>query len=444
MSFKPTIVVVVLALLGVAVVVAVRRPDAVATESTVAALPGASDLPADDLTRITVERAGAPALEFARGDQGWAQVRPFAHPVDPFSIRQLAIGVAQLEVVKRLGADALDGIDLGLDPPRSAVTYAWPGGTWTLHFGRRAVAGRWYLRVAGDPAVYVVRGDLYERAVTMDSKEWRDRTIFPGVSPDADRITIADGGNRTVLQRDRRRWQMIEPVRTRVDAAALDELLSALGRAASGGFIADQPEDLARFGLDRPVGTVTVTLPRGAGELQLAVGSRMGVGSEDRFGIVSGPPVVVRVPEAVLAAFFRPARTFIDPTASGVTAANVKSLIVRGPGDELRLERDLERWRAAEQGVEVPPELVEGLLQQLTARRASRLELRPYPRDLQVATVTMYGFDGMPLDTVRIAREPDGGPWLLDDGDDVLRVFPAETTIPLTPAEFGLTAQSTR
>ena len=61
-----------------------------------------------------------------------------------------------------------------------------------------------------------------------------------------------------------------------------------------------------------------------------------------------------------------------------------------------------------------------------------------YPRDSQVATITMYGFDARPLDTVRVARDPETGAWALDNGDDVLRIFPAETTIPLTPDDFGL------
>jgi hypothetical protein len=310
------------------------------------------------------------------------------------------------------------------------------------------VAGRSYLKIAGEPDVLVVRGELHDRAVQMDPKGWRDRTIFPGVSPEADQITIDDGTTRTVLRRERRQWTMSEPVRTRVDEHAGGELLSALGRAVSGGFILDEPQDLSGFGLDEPAGTVTVVSSRAVGgdggprrearTLRLLVGARMGVGSEDRFGMVEGRPVVVRLPEPVLVAFFRPVVTLIDPAASGVLAANVKSIVVRGPDGEVRLERDLERWVAPEDGVDVNVEIVERLLELLTQRRSDRIDVMTYPRDHQVATITMYGFDARPLDTVRVARDPDSGAWALDNGDDVLRIFPAETTIPLTPDDFGL------
>ena len=453
MSFKPTIVVVVLAVIGVAVVVLLRQGEPEASPTQREALLSAAQLPVDAVTRITLERRGDPELVFVRGADGWTQTEPFAHPMDPFSIRRLAALAGQLEVVKRLAPGDLQGIDLGLQPPRATVTYEWPHGTLGLHLGRRAVAGRSYLKIAGEPDVLVIRGELHERAVQMDPKGWRDRTIFPGVSPDADQIILDDGSTRTVLRRERRQWTMSEPVRTRVDDLALGELLSALGRAVSGGFILDEPQDLARFGLDEPAGSVTVVSTRavpGDGEprretrtLRLLVGARMGVGAEDRFGMVEGRPVVVRLPEAVLLAFFRPVVSLIDPTASGVLAANVKSLIVRGPDREVRLERDLERWVAPEHGVAVNSEIVERLLEFLTQRRSDRIDVMSYPRDSQVATITMYGFDARPLDTVRVARDPETGAWTLDNGDDVRRIFPAETTIPLIPADFGLTDQVT-
>ena len=54
--------------------------------------------------------------------------------------------------------------------------------------------------------------------------------------------------------------------------------------------------------------------------------------------------------------------------------------------------------------------------------------------------VILYGFDGRPIDTVRIALDPKGGNWALENGDDVLRVFDASFDLPLAPSEFGLGA----
>ena len=156
--------------------------------------------------------------------------------------------------------------------------------------------------------------------------------------------------------------------------------------------------------------------------------------------MIQGRPVVVRLSEPVLRALFRRPESLADPTGSSVLAPDVKSLVIRGPGGEFRLVRDLDRWSAPQYGVEVPRQLVQDLLEQLTALRAAEIEFRPHPHEMEVATVTLYGFDATPLDTVRIAREADSGRWSLENGDDVLRFYPKNLQIRITPSDFDLQA----
>jgi hypothetical protein len=66
------------------------------------------------------------------------------------------------------------------------------------------------------------------------------------------------------------------------------------------------------------------------------------------------------------------------------------------------------------------------------------VELQGYPRELEVATITLRGFDQRPRDTVRIVEDPANGEWALENGDDVLRVFPASFKPALRAADFGL------
>ena len=86
----------------------------------------------------------------------------------------------------------------------------------------------------------------------------------------------------------------------------------------------------------------------------------------------------------------------------------------------------------------VPVAVVAALIGQLTEARAVEMRLDPYPHELELATVTFLGFDRRPIDTVRVARNPDTGRWLLDNGDGVLRVLPPAMELPLTPADYGL------
>jgi hypothetical protein len=464
MHVRWTIAVCLLAVLGVIAAVLVERGgpagearDRQANRPLLA--PGA--LPVDEVDRITLKRPGRPEMVFARREAYWEQAEPFAHPMQAHSIRELAALAGELVVIGTVesgeGAEALSPATVGLEPPLAEITYRWPQGSVSLKLGRRGIAGRAYLQVADDETVYVVNQDLHERAVDMDVKEWRDRRLFHDAGIDSERIEIDSSGGAIVLARDQRQWKMQSPVSSRLDDAARDELLAALGRAQSGGFILDQPDDLTRFGLADPAGSVTVVTMRRleeGGEIvrrpdtqRLLIGARIGVGSQDRFGMVEGRPVVVRIGEPVLRALFRQPVDLVSPVASGVVAADVKTIRINGPAGDFRLQRDLERWVAPDHDDrDVPPEVVDELLSALMEARAQQVELRPWPRELEVAMITMLGFDAQPLDTVRIAQLPSAddepGAWILENGDNVLRIHSAELSLPLTPEAFGLAVEA--
>ena len=76
---------------------------------------------------------------------------------------------------------------------------------------------------------------------------------------------------------------------------------------------------------------------------------------------------------------------------------------------------------------------MDALLAILTETRAPDVVVQAFPAEMAVANVTFMGWDGRPIDTVRIAREPEGGRWALENGDGVLRILPASTVMTLGP-----------
>jgi hypothetical protein len=485
LPWRSTIVLFLAAFVGVAAIMTTARRHAQTPRHAPSSsrLFSAAELPVDSITRISLKRAGEPELVFVRtargGGTAWEQSAPFAYPMDAFSIRQLAVAARELEVIDTVELSSLSPqllADLQLDPPAATITYQWDQGSVALQLGRLGFAGRAYLRVAGKDNrlydMYVVDRTLHEHALEDDPREWRDRAIFRDVGVDSSRIEIRHGsageaGNRVVLIRQRKQWKMMEPAATRIDPVARDAFLRDLGRARLAGFVLDQPTatDLARFGLSEPVASLTVTTNAGDGEVASAsqtlfIGARAGGASaamHDRFAMIDGRPVVVKISGHVLAALFRQPQDLADPVACGAIPADVKSIIIRSERVELTLVRDLELWRGlrsrsdlqsatnAQESKTGQPLSDEGLrnvqelLHQITRLRAPHVEFKRFPRDLQIATVTLVGFDAMPLDTVRIAQEPDTGRVAMDNGDDVLRVFPAGLKMKLASEDFGLT-----
>jgi len=461
---RSTIVTLIIAGLLVVLAFLTREDDARGEEAAIGPRPleVSQSFPANEVTRITLKRRGEQPLRFERREMNWVQVEPFMFPMDAFSVRQLARLVRDIEVVDSIEPDQLgEGLSagtLGLDPPAATIEYAWAAegdgeiDSLTLHLGRRGIAGRAYLRVDDDPAVLVTNQVLHERAVDMDDKEWRARPLFRGVSIDATSVERRNGESQLVLERDGRRWRMLEPAKTRLDLVALEEFFQALASAKLSGFIKDQPADIAAFGLAAPIGTLSVTMqrpvetPDGAithefDTQQLRLGSRIGGSTQDRFAMVDGRPVVFRLPASALLALFKQPTELMEPTGSGVAPADVKAVDIDGPGGRFLLERDIDKWIAPDyDGMEVPPAYVGQLLTNLCELRAPDVMQSPYPRDLHVATITLIGFDGRPLDTVRIARETEehGRNWAFENGDNVLRIYPESLKLRLTPGDYGL------
>ncbi len=456
MRIMSTMIAVVLAALGVVMMLRTAQEDGsrIATPTS-SPLLTAGDLPIDEVDRITITRADAPPMIFERSGSEWMQSQPFAHPMDPYSMRQMVAAARELTLIDRipphaLGSDqSLATLQLAAPPAPSAgeITYQWAGGSLTLELGRRSVAGRAYLRRKGDDAVCIVNQRLHERVLDMSPMEWRVRRVFQHAGADSTTIGWRQGDVKMTLERDGRRWMMTDPARTRADQANLDAYLQAIGRASVSDFILDvkDEKELANFGLANPVGVLTITSPRsGAGEgttvtERLLVGSPVGTSSQDRFAMIEGRPVIVRLGMTVIEALFRMPVNLASPTGSGVRPADVKSLVIRASGEELRLERDLEKWRAPDRdNIEVNATLVQELLNQLCMLRAPAVQFKSYPRELEAATITLHGFDGKAIDTVRIAQEKESPSTALENGDNVLRVFPQGLKLRLTAADFGI------
>jgi len=88
------------------------------------------------------------------------------------------------------------------------------------------------------------------------------------------------------------------------------------------------------------------------------------------------------------------------------------------------------------QSGKVERERVEGLLKALSETRAQAIELAAFPATESIAMVTLLGFAGEPLDTVRIARRESDSKWILENGDGVLRLHGA-IELPLAADELG-------
>jgi hypothetical protein len=417
----------------------------------------------EKLSEVIIDRDGT-RYRFVRRGASWWQTAPVEHAADGWAVRQFATRVMKAESVRtvELATGASEALAAaGLSPPEGRVELVESSGEparpdtaphrVVVELGKRSLAGRAYARVVepapSTPRYEVIDASLHDFALEHDPKEFRRRDIFVDIG-EVDRIELTASGTTTAIQRTGRAFRIDGPIKTRADRQQCEELVDAIRRARSGGFVVDNPAELSVYGLQPPAAVLAVQ--GGGASTRLLIGDPVSIGAQDRFGLVEGTKTVVRLPAAVLAGVAPRADRLIDTLATGVRAQDVGAIEITQGEASMSLRRETDGWSArvvepaavepatVERRGTADPSAVAKLLAALTETRAGSVQIAAFPTERARATITLRGFAGEALDTVRVASGAQGG-IVFENGDGVLRVHGA-IELPLSRSELGFTA----
>ncbi len=399
-----------------------------------------TQLPRAQVVAITVVDDELQESNYAREEDEWWMIEPFRHRVLTTAMHQLIDAALLTQVIDSSPVDGDTSLDrYQLQPPLAMIKFDTGANTVEIELGRTGIGGRGYVRRPGEDHVLLTNGPLHEQLFGEDPIQWRERSLFPGMDIEVDRLSRSIEGKPIALERAGRVWTMTAPISTRVDSEAMSNHVIDLARAQWSDVLLEQPEDLAGFGLDPPVAILQIE--RDGQIRELHVGERLGSNTQDRAAMVVGVPVVLRISGDTVSRILSDPASLIDHTGSGVHPADVKQVVIETPEATIILERTLDEWTSpSHEDRTVPSETVEQLLDSLTTLRATEVELKStYPDELERARVTFYGFDAMPIDTVRLLRETgDVGRWGMENGDRVIRIHPEFLVLSLSPVDYGL------
>jgi len=381
------------------------------------------------IVKITLVRRDETVL-FERIEGIWWQTEPFVCKMDTPSMVKLverAQGLLQLGVIE----GDVSKETLGLGKHSNSLTLATENKTISLSLGRMALGGRAYAAV-DDGRPVMVSQSLHRLAIESDHRYWRDIRIFPMMSVDTQRIERRIDDDVLVLESRSGKWMIKEPVSARVHQEALVEWIGRLASVKLGSYIVDEPKDLSLFSLLSPRASLAVTSSNGE-TATILIGGRVSAGSQNRYVKLKNTPMVFSMNWEVLSQLFPTVEVIASPTGSGVSPFDVKRIRIATKESETILRRELETWVDETRGDKlVDVEQVRALLGWVLEAHPSSVAIGPYPRKLQSATVTLEGYDRMPMDTVRIAKQVDGN-LILDNGENVLRLHPPDAGEVLDP-----------
>lgn len=201
---------------------------------------------------------------------GWKMIQPVETDADPAEATSLAQALANLELVRVVEENATDLQKYNLATPPIAVEYKAGGETGSLLLGdKNATQGEIYALKNGDKRVFLV-SSFQESNFNRTAFDLRDKKILKFDREKADRVALVREGRGMTLARTGSEWTVSGPIASRSDYSAIEGLLTRLSTSNMSKLVESDATDLAKYGLDQPV--MTITVGAGSAKTVLEVG----------------------------------------------------------------------------------------------------------------------------------------------------------------------------
>jgi Domain of unknown function (DUF4340) len=204
----------------------------------------------DDMT-IVLERDGA----------DWRLVAPVKGRADWRQVSQLTTMLGNLEYMAQKPLSPKTAIDFGLEPPAATLKFTSGEKTYECAVGHeirlKESAKSTFVRRSGEAYALLAR-DALGSLLETDLRQWRDEKLVMWLPGDIARVAIVRGEQTVEARRADGNWMITKPVRVRGNRDAIDGVVRAATGLNAQTFETDSPDELARYGLDKPRLAITL------------------------------------------------------------------------------------------------------------------------------------------------------------------------------------------
>jgi len=253
-----------------------RAEEARQSEPDPDAPPQILDLDQEDITRVSIRRAGHEPVVLEKDDTGdWALTEPEALRADQNTVDTLVGTLASLES-NRLADEGAPDMDLhpfGLDAPQFEVEItSQDGAKYTLLVGDETPTGaNFFAKTEDIPSIFTL-SSWNKTSIEKTSWDLRDKRLLTFDATTLVRLELASQGQAFALGKNANgKWQIVDPSPLRANGTAVEQLISQLQDAR----ISTEPtpevnrEATSAFAGAERVATARVTNATGTQELEV-------------------------------------------------------------------------------------------------------------------------------------------------------------------------------
>jgi hypothetical protein len=306
-----------------------------------------------DVRRVEIARGEEKTVLAKEGDR-WDLVEPVKVVADAPKVTELIDRIAELQAS---GPDLLDATDLkplGLDAangPQITLSFAEkdkPNApqTLTLKLGKRDEEKKKLAVQASGNARVAMISDEFWKLYDRSALAYRGKRLLDSVPAKIATIAIQRGQEAFTLAQKDGGWSLTSPISANADPSKTGVMANDLARLDAVEFIADaaKPEELPKYGLDKPTASAMLNFNDGspAKTLQLGVGRE---GKPEVYAKLADAPQVFTVRSAIRDEVDQPSLAFRPLQVWQFPAAEVSSIDVTRGAETYKLMKAVPSWR---------------------------------------------------------------------------------------------------
>ncbi len=316
----------------------------------------------EDIATITLKYPER-EIELARQAGKWTLVKPIAAEADDNTANNVARAIADCEIKKTLAETPANLAPFGLAKPDLIVTVTTadkktlPG----IEVGKTTPVGfSAYIKTTDKPDV-MLTSSAFPPAVKKTVDELRDRELVKFAFDEVHKLTLDRGdGNPIELDNDHGVWTIVKPAKYATDAAAVRQLLTSLSGSRIDEFVTEHPDNLSKFGLDKPRLTASVVVGKEAARQSLVFGAKESGTDKDAVYVRRGESApVYAVHSWTLAELDKSVNDLRDKTLMAFEPSQVERVKIDSGAKSFMLARSAEgKWQVVEGSKKVAADAV--------------------------------------------------------------------------------------
>ncbi len=207
----------------------------------------------DSVTRLILTTADNHIVCEKKGAE-WIITSPVRTQGDAQTIESSLSGILSASIERKIADSTSDLSAYGLSEPRGQVQITAAGGSHvTLMIGDDNPTGDViFVKHPVSPAVYTTAKSLWNN-VNKKLYDLRDKKLMHFLTDDVRRISINSRSKGKVsLEKMNGNWQIVSPASLRANDSEVKSFLNRMANGKVKNFIAEEPSDLKKFGLEKP------------------------------------------------------------------------------------------------------------------------------------------------------------------------------------------------